>query len=279
MRDIAALSSVGLSIADKKNSELHALSGLVTQSQFDVARKQAILTSLQAKASHFGQVLAQADADQQAALANLNLGKDVLSSASSLAVNMKKATGKCAEASNGATTVARDMAKLVGKLILAVEFINKVGQLVNKQKSNNPMVPDKLVENMSKAATAANNAVALTLTALQSCYLAEATLLESRNVLALGATQSQDLSTRMTSGWNAQSGKVTLPGVDGAGAGVVALLQQAYDDAKGRYSAALAGKDIVTKQLSHAQLQLDDAMLMLNSYQSGLAAATAACAA
>lgn len=279
MLEIASLSNQTPGIADRMNAARQSLVRLVTQSQFEVAQKQAIVTALQAKAAQFSQYLADADVDRQAALAKLDAGKDALRSADSLAVNMKTANAKCAAASGGATAVSADMATLVGKLILAVEFINKVGQLVNKQKSNNPLVPDKLVENMRSAGTAANQAVALTLSALQSCYVAEATLFESREVVSLGARQSRDLEARMRNGWDPQSGKVSFPAgssaglVDGAGVGVVALLQQAHDDAQARYEAALASTDIVTRQLAHAQSQLDEAVIMLGSYQSGLAAA------
>lgn len=285
MLEIASVSSQTLGIAERKNATRESLVRLVTQSQFEVAQKQVIVTALQAKAAQFGQYLADADADRHAALATLNAGKDALRNGGSLAVNMKTASAKCAAAADGAGTVSADIATLVGKLILAVERINKVGQQINRQKSNNPLVPDRLVEQVSSAATAADQAVALTLTALQGCYMAEATLVESREILSLGARQSQDLEARMRDGWDPQSGKVThladarFDLADGAGVGVVALLQQAYDDAQARYEAALASTDVVTRQLAHAQLQLDDAAIMLESYQSGLAAALALCSA
>jgi hypothetical protein len=85
--------------------------------------------------------------------------------------------------------------------------------MVNKQKANNPLVPDQLIEYMTKVGMAADNARVRTLTALQSCYVAEAALLESNKVLALGANQCQTLTNN----------------------------------------------NIVTKQLSHVQSQLDDA--------------------
>lgn len=279
MRDTSA-PGLALSVADKKNSEIQSLTGSVTQAQYDVAEQQAIVSSLQAKSQQFNLYLTQADDDQESALANLNLGKDALSSASSLAGSMTAATSKVNEASSGASDVAAQMAELVNKLILSVEYINKTAQLVNKQKANNPLVPDKLIDNMSKAAANANNAIALSLAALQSCYVAEATLLESSEVLALGAQQSGQLRDRMAFLWDSQSGKVlaaATPAPSGvATPGIVAMLQQAYDDAKGNYNQALSNNNIVTSQLSHAQAELADAQVRLNSYQAGLAAATAA---
>lgn len=278
MRDTSA-PGLALSVADKKNSEIQSLTGSVTQAQYDVAEQQAIVSSLQAKSQQFNLYLTQADDDQESALANLNLGKDALSSASSLVASMTTATSKVNEASSGASDVAAQMAELVNKLILSIEYINKTAQLVNKQKANNPLVPDKLIDNMSKAAANANNAIALSLAALQSCYVAEATLLESSEVLALGSQQSTQLRDRMSFLWDSQSGKVLMaadaaPGVNGPG--IVALLQQAYDDAKVNYNQALTSNNIVTGQLSHAQAELADAQVRLNSYQAGLAAATAA---
>lgn len=279
MRDTSA-PGLALSVADKKNSEIQSLTGSVTQAQYDVAEQQAIVSSLQAKSQQFNMYLTQADDNQESALANLNLGKDALSSASSLVASMTTATSKVNEASSGASDVAAQMAELVNKLILSIEYINKTAQLVNKQKANNPLVPDKLIDNMSKAAANANNAIALSLAALQSCYVAEATLLESSEVLALGSQQSGQLRDRMGYLWDAQSGKVLMaadaaqPGVNGPG--IVAMLQQAYDDAKANYNQALTSNNIVTSQLSHAQAELADTQVRLNSYQAGLAAATAA---
>jgi hypothetical protein len=283
MRDTSA-PGLALSVADKKNSEIQSLTGSVTQAQYDVAEQQAIVNSLQAKSAQFNQYLTQADADQETSLANLNLGKDAFSSATSLAASMTTASNKADRASTGASDVSAQMAELVNKLILSIEYINRAAQLVNKQKANNPLVPDKLIDSMAKAATNANNAIALTLTALQSCYVAEATLLESNNVLALGAQQSATLRDRMGELWNGQSGKVLAVAASTSTSspsnvdlpGIVALLQQAYDNAKANYDEALVNNNIVTKQLSHAQSQLADAQVSLNSYQSGLAAATAA---
>jgi hypothetical protein len=283
MRDTSA-PGLALSVADKKNSEIQSLTGSVTQAQYDVTEQQAIVNSLQSKSAQFNQYLTQADADQETSLANLNLGKDALSTATSLAASMTTASNKADRASTGASDVSAQMAELVNKLILSIEYINRAAQLVNKQKANNPLVPDKLIDNMAKAATNANNAIALTLTALQSCYVAEATLLESNNVLALGAQQSATLRDRMGNLWDGQSGKVLAgaaapspsPSPDVDLPGIVALLQQAYDNAKDNYDEALVNNNIVTKQLSHAQSQLADAQVSLNSYQSGLAAATAA---
>jgi chromosome segregation ATPase len=267
-------------VADRKNSEIQSLTGQVTQAQYDVAEKQAIVNSLQAKSQQFSQYLAQADDDQDTTLSNLNTGKDVLSSANALAGSMLAANNKVSQASSGSSDVAAQMAELVNKLILSIEYINRASQLVNKQKANNPLVPDKLIDSMSKAATSANNAIALTLTALQSCYVAEATLLESNNVLALGYEKSAELFKQMGYLWNSQSGVVlmaaTAPSSGTNLPGILAMLQQAYDNAKANYNEALTSNNIVTKQLAHAQEELADAQVRLNSYQSGLAAATAA---
>ncbi|GAB3437834.1 hypothetical protein NX773_19440 [Massilia solisilvae] len=279
MRDTSA-PGLALSVADKKNSEIQSLTSSVTQAQYDVAEQQAIVSSLQAKSQQFNLYLTQADDDQESALANLNLGKDALSSATSLVASMTTATSKVNEASSGASDVAAQMAELVNKLILSIEYINKTAQLVNKQKANNPLVPDKLIDNMSKAAANANNAIALSLAALQSCYVAEATLLESSEVLALGSRQSGQLRERMSYLWDSQSGKVLMAANAAPSSmevpGIVAMLQQAYDDAKANYNQALTSNNIVTSQLSHAQAELADAQVRLNSYQAGLAAATAA---
>lgn len=267
-------------IADQKKAELDLLTAQVNQAQYAVAQQQVIVNSLVAKSNQFNSFLAQADADQATALANFNLVKDAMSSVNALVAGAKFALRQTDAASDGVCKVSAGVAELINKLIFSVEIIDKLAQLINKQKSINPLVPDSLIAFLSKATTDANNAVALTLTALQSCYAAETTLLESLSAMKLGDDQATKLKAKMEQGWNSPkectSAAACNCGFTDGSDGIVSLLYRAYQTASLNYKAALQDSNSVTKQLTYAQAQLADATTMLNSYQSGLAAATAA---
>lgn len=267
-------------IADQKKAELDLLSAQVNQAQYAVAQQQVIVNSLVAKSNQFNAFLTQADADQATALSNFNLVKEVMSSVKALVAGAKLAHHQTDAAAEGILKVSARMAELINKLIFSVEIIDKLAQLINKQKSINPLVPDSLITFLSKATSDANNAVALTLTALQSCYAAEATLLESKSVMKLGDGQANELKDKMEQGWNSQKECKHVAecncGFTDSSDGIVALLSHAYRTASANYQDALQDNNSVTKQLTYAQEQLAAATTMLNSYQSGLAAATAA---
>ena len=267
-------------IADQKKAELDLLTAQVNQAQYAVAQQQVIVNSLSAKSNQFNSFLAQAEADQATALSNFNLVKDAMSSVRALEAGAKLAHRQTDAATDGASMVSAKMAELINKLIFSVEIIDKLAQLINKQKSINPLVPDNLITFLAKATTDANNAVALTLTALQSCYAAEATLLESQSAMKLGDDQTNELKVKMEQGWNSPKECTTATacscGFTDSNDGIVSLLYRAYQTASANYQSALQDNNSVTKQLTYAQEQLAAATTMLNSYQSGLAAATAA---
>ncbi len=273
--------SLAVNVADNKNAELNSLTNSVTAAQFLVAQRQAIVTSLQAKSAQFAAYLTQATNDQATALANLTLAKDAIASVTSLTNSLGTEATQTQLAAQGAGSVSADMATLIGKLIFSLDFINKVAVLVNKQKSSNPLLPDSLITAMNKASTAGNNAIALTLTALRSCYVAEATLLESSVVAELASGQSTALSKTMLAGWAPQDDVPLVPAETGNGLppvtpGILNLLNLAYTIAVKTYKKALWDNAIVARQVSFAQGQLAAATVQLGSLKAGLAAATAA---
>lgn len=257
--------SLAVGIVYREKATLDWLAIQVDEAQYQVDQWQANVDALTAKSQQFNDFLTAADANKSAALSNLNLAIDVESSVTSLCNSTGLAVKQTDTATNRITLVSRDMATLVNKLIFAVELIEKFGQLVNKQKSNNPLIPDSLIAFMAKATSDANNAVALTLTALQSCYAAEATSLRSLQVITL----ENDQVTQLQGTINGQSGSPS-------GADVLALVKQAFEIANEKYNQARTNLAVANKQLAFAQSKLALATTSLSSYQSGLAAATAA---
>jgi hypothetical protein len=212
-------------------------------------------------------------------LANLNLARDIHSSINSLFNSTILAKKQSDQASDSTTGISGQMATLINKLIFSVEIIDRFGQLVNKQKSSNPLVPDSLISCIAKAATDANNAIALTLTAMQSCYAAEATSLRAQKVINLQNIQVSHLKTQFentdpTAATDANA--ATNGGFIPSGLGLLALSRQAYHTFNQEYEQALADNNMVNKQLAYAQQMLVKATTSLSSYQAGLAAATAA---
>jgi len=262
-------------VAVKKNAEIVRLAEQVTLAQNRVNLKQAIVTAMQAKSTQFASYLSQASDNKATALANYQLCKDAMSRVRILAGNFNKASEQACKAWAVASDVAAVNAKLIRKLIFTVEFINTVSQKLDKQKVLVQLVPDQLFVVMGKAVNNANNAVAKTLTALQSAYVAESTLSESKGIIDKAQKQAEQLRTSMQKGWNPHT-DTPEQGPHEDDTGLLAHMHQAYLDAAHSYHRAMLNNESVTRQLTFAQSDLADATMQLNSYQAGLAAATAA---
>lgn len=272
-------------IADQKKAEIDRLTELVSRAQYQVNQQQTIVDSLQAKAEKFTQFLSQADQNKATALSNRDLINDTYSSVTDL---VQVATNAKLQTDAAASTIHRaseNVAMLIDKLIFSVEIINKVTQLINRQKAVNPLIPGELVGFMTKAGADANNAIALTLNALQSVFAAEACLSGAQGLSVSAVAQLGQLQKRMSCR-PFESGSCDL--IDlylpkrGAEAddddvfGIAALLEQAYCQAVRNYDQALWNSNSVNKQLAYAKSQLAQANTRLSSYKAGLAAATTA---
>lgn len=279
------INSLAVGIVYKEKATLDWLAMQVAEAQYEVDQYQAIVDAETAKSAQFNDYLTAAEANKTAALTNLNLAIDIDSSVKALCTSTGLALKQTGTATTEIKQVSGEMATLINKLIFTVELIDRFGQLVNKQKLSNPLIPDTLISFMAKATADANNAVALTLVALQSCYVAEATSLRSQQIITLENEQVTTLKSTIER--QAQlSGLQDMTGlrVDGnfiVGftpdcTGVLALVRQAYDKASEKYNQALANVTIVNQQLAYAQSELVTATTSLNSYKAGLAAATAA---
>ncbi len=280
MTTVATASYLVTGIADQKKAEIDLLGELVNRAQYQVNQQQTIVNSLKAKADQFNGFLNQANQNKNTALANLDQVTDAFNQVGNLHQATIKAQAQTDKATTAVCVGSKGVAELINKLIFSVEIINKVAQLITRQKAINPLIPTELISFMTKAGTDANNAIALTLTALQSAYAAEASLLGAQGLNELAFGQVRDLSERMTKGWDVHCNTLISPtpilGRASNSDGIVALLNRAYQIAVDTYNQALWNSNSVNKQLSFAEAQLARASTRLNSYQSGLAAATAA---
>ncbi|MDP9046807.1 MAG: hypothetical protein M3N14_01635 [Bacteroidota bacterium] len=265
-------------ITEEKKADLNALIIQVQDAQYIVDQNQAIVASLTEKLNNFQNFLAIADAKRTQALNNKNIVIQLVQSSKDLQSNSHIAFNEIVAADEKTKSLATKISDVMNKLIYSAEVINKLASFVIRKKALNPLIPDELISVITAAGTNANNAVALTLVALQSTFAAQATTIESEQAMALEYIQAMDLYQALTGikpGPNipriapitpAKTTKIPLS----------TLLIDAYSDAKANYELAYEALNITTRQLSNAQTQLNKSQVTLGSLQAGLAAANAA---
>lgn len=266
-------------ITESKIAELDALTIQVLDAQHDVDQNQAIVTSLTEKLNNFRVYVAIADTKRTQALNNKNLLDKLVRCALNLRDNSEVTFNEAVKADNKIKELAIQIGDVMNKLIYSAEVINKLANSVIRKKALNPLISDELINVLTAAGTNANNAVALTLVALQSTYASQATTIESEQALALEFIQSMSLYQTLT-GVKPQENQA-LPGnaVTISKKTIVPLqklLYNAYKEAKSNYEAADYAFNVTTAQLNNAQGALSKSQVNLMSLQAGLAAANAA---
>jgi hypothetical protein len=256
-------------VTEKKKAELDALTLEVLDAQQDVDQFQAIVSALTTKLNNFQGVLAVADANRATALNNKNLADQLAQAFLDLQSNSKIAFDEMVIADTTTQSLASSVTTVMNKLIYSADVINKLANTVVRKKALNPLISDELVSMLTTAGSDANNAVALTLVALQSTFAAQASNMESQSATALEYIQAQDIYQLMT---GASPDESAVTGTQP----LQSLLYQAYDAALAYYELMLAAVKGTTIQLNKAQADLNQAQIQLKSLQSGLAAGNAA---
>lgn len=185
-------------IAELKNAEIEALTNQVNKAQFRVNQLTTVVTSLTAKQANFAALLTDADSKKDVALANLNQAKTLVANVETLQRYALLVNQQTDKSLNNVRETANHMAVLIEQLIFSADVVEKLSGFVNRQKAANKVIPDALVAVLNQATSDANNAVALTLTALQSSYASAASVDEAGSVSALGARQAQQWLTLLT---------------------------------------------------------------------------------
>ncbi|QHI37231.1 hypothetical protein IMCC3317_26090 [Kordia antarctica] len=251
-------------ITEKKKQEIDFLTQEVLNAQNEVQQYQAIVTSLTEKSTKLETELSTAEANKTQALNNKNSVDTVVNNAKDLYAS----SGKTLKESSGAETdikgVATEINTVINKLIYSAEVINKLSNLVIRKKAINPLISDELITMVTQASSDANNAVALTLIALESVFSSQATTIESKAAMELEESQSKKLYEFIVGAGGNE--KTSLEG----------YLSQAYDITSNMYEESLAASNDTVGQLDDAQVSLSKAQVKLSSLQAGLAAANAA---
>jgi hypothetical protein len=249
----------------------------VLDAQHDVEQNQALVTSLSNKLSNFQMYMSVADSKRTQALNNKNLVDQLVQNA----LNLKQSSGLAFFETNRADSKTKELSaklsEVMNKLIYSAELINKLAASVVRKKASNPLISDELISVLGTAGTDANNAVAVTLVALQSTFAAQATNIESKQAMALEFIQAREMYEFIT---GAAPGQVINTPAIVTGKtmqkSLYAQLYLAYEYAKQHYDSVQNALKITTRQLNQAQMVLNRAQVKLTSLQAGYSAANAA---
>ena len=268
-------------ITERKKQELDQLKQQVTDVQGTVDQYQAIVDSLTAKSNKLTAQLSAAEASKAQALSNKDLLDTMVNDAKDLQNNSEITFDAIVLADAKIKTVAEEIKTTINNLIYSAEVINKLANLVIRKKASNPLISDELVTMVTTAGTDANNAVALTLVALQSVFSAQATSLESEAAMALQLLQATKLYEFMIGEevdgiQNNNIPSAETPTDPKTTYTIQSLLDYAYTVTSTMYDEALTASKDTINQLNDSQSKLSDAQVQLASLQAGLAAANAA---
>ncbi|MEM6684609.1 MAG: hypothetical protein AAF617_02345 [Bacteroidota bacterium] len=259
-------------ITERKKQEIDFLTQEVLNAEHEVEQYQAIVDSLTDKATKLAGELSTAEANKAQALSNKNDVDTVVNNAKDLYDNSGVTYNEISVAETSIKNVAVEINTVVNKLIYSAEVINKLSNLVIRKKAINPLISDELVTMVTQASSDANNAVALTLVALESVFASQATTIESESASSLELLQATKLYEFIT---GTQIDKVEND-MTTENTSLQHYLYQAYDITSNMYDEVLKASDDNTAQLNDAKASLQTAEIKLSSLQAGLAAANAA---
>jgi hypothetical protein len=261
-------------ITERKKQELDSLTQKVLNAQNEVDQLEAIVDSLTTKSQKLSTELSAAEANKSLALTNKDLVDSVVDSINDLENNSGIIYKEVKVADKEIQGVALEINEVINKLIFSAEIVNKLSNLVIRKKAINPLISDELITLVTNAGTDANNAVALTLTALESVFASQATTSKSKATSFLELSQVKKLQKLLTA-----KGKAAIKGDDDTKKYPISIqgsLYEAYDITLVIYNNTLIASNDTLKQLNNAKATLSQAQIKLNSLQSGLAAANAA---
>jgi hypothetical protein len=257
----SSATSKSYGITEQKKDELDDLTIRVQNAQFIVGQCQAIVDSLSLKVTNLQGLLSTANADLSQAHNNKISIDQIVQYALDLKSNSAIAFTSINDANSKSVALAEGVNSVITKLIYTAERLAKFSTAIIRKKALNPLISDALVSQVSTAGKDANNAVALTLIALRSAFMALASGDESKANISLENDQSGALYQLLT----AESADALQK-----------LLHSAYDQAESDNKILEKALEIETKDLNTAQLNLYTAQVTLQPLQSGLTAANAA---
>ncbi|RBW55863.1 hypothetical protein DS884_16065 [Tenacibaculum sp. E3R01] len=279
-------------ITEKKKAELDALSNEVLIAQNEVEQLQAIVNSLTEKSNNLDSLLAVDMQNKNTALANKESLNQIIDNVFDVLINSKITFKGILKSDVKIKEVAQSIEVVINKLIYSAEVVNKLSNLVIRKKAQNPLISDELVTMVTNAGTSANNAVALTLTALNSVVASQTTTIESQGVMALEFLQAirlfefitgyvfehqneEEINSFINRLYDYKKEIINATSFSDE-ANLTSLIYLAYDNAVVKYNSTLRANKKASEQLNEAETRLSKATIKLNSLEAGLAAANAA---
>ncbi|WP_105170022.1 hypothetical protein [Pseudoalteromonas sp. T1lg23B] len=249
-------------VAQNKNADIQALTTQVTDAQYTVNELTNVVTSLTSKQAYFANLLTLASSKQASALQHFSQSKTLMADLKETSNYVKIVEKQIGTESNTDSLsgklneTAQYMAGVVDKLIFSVDIIEKLLDFVNRRKAVNQVIPDDLITYLNNAVTESNNAVSLTLTALESCYASITPVQEIEEISELEVKQMVSLLALTAT--------------------LTQALGDSYKTSETSYQNALVASNMANQQLEDAQAQLAEAQANLASLNAGLEAAKAA---
>lgn len=279
-------------ITEKKKAELDALSNEVLIAQNEVEQLQTIVNSLTEKSNNLQSLLAVDTQNKSTALANKESLNQIIDEVFDVLINSKITFKGILKSDVKIKEVAQSIEVVINKLIYSAEVVNKLSNLVIRKKAQNPLISDELVTMVTNAGTSANNAVALTLTALNSVITSQTTTIESQGVMALEFLQAirlfefitgyvfehqneEEINSFINRLYDYKKEIMNATSFSNE-ANLTSLIYLAYDKAVVKYNSTLRASKKASEQLNESETRLSKATIKLNSLEAGLAAANAA---
>lgn len=250
--------------ASTEKAKFDELAIQVMDAQFEVDQFEAIVASLTQKKDNYQGFLTEAQNNRAQALNNKTLADQLIQSALDLKNTSKTAYNEIAPVAEKMKLLSTGIETLTDKLIYAAAVLNTLSNEVMRKKALNPLISDDLINKINQAGNDANNAVALTLVALQSTLAAVALNMETEAAIELEYTQSVNLYETLTGG------------ASGNAPSIGPSLDKAYRNADVYYLQAGKSLNMISEELNAAQANLNKAQVKLVALQSELAAANAA---
>lgn len=257
-------------ISKKKKATIDDLKSQVLDAEYNVETYEAIVTSLTQKATRFNKYSDVANARAEEAKRNLSMIEEIVAKVKELSNDSNIVLSETSLSEKITKEMSGSMDSVIGKLIYSAEVIKKLQILLLRKKEFNPLISDELMELMAASVKDANNAVALSIVALKSSFIAQETIIESQDIVELQYKESLKLVSSLTGKSINEQDETPKMG------SVYEQLKLNCKKANKVYKKSKKANSIVQKQLEEANSLLKKAQENLISLQQALAAATAA---
>lgn len=288
------------------NQELGLLNSDIKTTEGEIKKLEAQVTGLTQQQSNAAQYLDNANSNHHNAKINKGFVDQVSSGIIETVKKTNLMTVSTLHSGQSIKSTAGIMAELIKQLVYSIELIDTLAITINKNKQANILIPDDLVDTITAAGSDANNAMALSLTALQSCCVSMTVSEQVKSITIMEYIQSLELYAQLSGNTQqikehvgklnglqalklgdaqlqelieaikAECPLLTVQTPDREQTSLINLLVQAEVKAEEQLTTAKDVKGDIDGNLARATSELENQQTKLESLQAGLTAATAA---